>query len=255
MTNPSQLTPLEELVFASKDYPWDEQAAATRLKETFGWAALAAYSLWADPLADPESADTYQLLVVDLVDAEPKIVPAALDAAAEKLSRMDEGVKDKIEDSLIILRERLARTNKTNEEPKTDSHEVAEFDTQASESNQEEPEAEAESQGNTQPEQQSSTDLQIKLSEAELLVDRLAREGRLLAAWGRDALTRFIAGLSDEPTISGEGYESVSPRAFFIRLIESLPALVPLTEIASPAAPQDNSLETLGRKIAQSLNR
>lgn len=241
-----QLTPLGELAFAYSDYPWDAQAAAARLKETFGWAALAAYSLAIDPAKDPESLDAYVLLVVDLVEGEPCVVPAALDVARKSIDDLEGEARDVAERRLSFLEERLAAIREAEEEKKMEASEAS-----LSEEKKEQ-ESESEVQSETQDEPGPELNAE-RLAEAQRIVEHLAREGRLLPAWGRAALLQFIAGLSDEKILSQEGFEPISPVEFFTRLLESLPALIPTQEFATPQARKDRSFESLGHKIASSL--
>jgi hypothetical protein len=232
---PYQLTPLEELAFAQVDHPWDAPAAAQRLQQSLGWAALAAYSLAINPMADSESVEAYKLSVVDIVDDEPLIIPAALQAARRSLDDLEGNVRESAEESLAFLEVKLARISKVTEEPESA---VA-------------PDEEGEQKGSgTQSESEGEAE---RLAEAQRVVDRLAREGRLLAAWGREALVQFVTGLSVEKSISQDGFEPVSPAEFFVALVESLPALIPTEEFAAPAARQDRSFESLGHKIAQTI--
>ncbi|TKJ41327.1 hypothetical protein CEE36_08405 [candidate division TA06 bacterium B3_TA06] len=249
----TQLTPLEELSFAPTDYPWDAQVAAKRLEEAFGWAALAAYSLWIDTSADSESFEAYPMLVVDLVDGEPCVVPAALKAASEALTDLDEETRSAVEDRLGALKKRLAQIEKASQESQTATTDAG---TEEAEDAKSEAEPQSESQVDRGPRSDTKYSSGVKderLAEAQRLVDRLAHQGRLLPAWGHKALVGFIAGLSQEKSLSQEGFEPISPLDFFIGLIESLPALVPLSEFASPQARVDNSFEALGHKIAKAL--
>ncbi|MBA7697646.1 hypothetical protein ES703_106313 [subsurface metagenome] len=252
----TQLTPLEELGFAPTDYPWDAQAAAKRLEEAFGWAALAAYSLWIDTSADSESFEAYPMLVVDLVDGEPCVVPAALKAAREALTDLDEETRSAVEDRLDALKKRLAQIEKASQESQTATTDAGTEDVENREP-EAGPEPQSESQVDRGPRANAESSVGVKQAErleaAERIVDRLAHQGRLLPAWGRASLVGFIAGLSDEKSLSDEGFEPISPLEFFIGLIESLPALVPLSEFASPQARVDNSFEALGRRIAASI--
>jgi len=234
---PYQLTPLEDLAFAQTDYPWDAPGAAQRLRQSLGWAALAAYSLAIDSMADSESVEAYKLSVVDIVDDEPLIIPAALQAARRSLDDLEGNVRECAEESLAFLEAKLARISKVAEEPETELTESP-----AVEKDQEGSGTQYESEGEAE-----------RLAEAQRVVDRLAREGRLLAAWGREALVQFVTGLSVEKSISQNGFEPVSPVEFFLGLVESLPALVPTEEFAAPAARQDRSFESLGHKIAQTI--
>lgn len=251
-----QLTPLGELAFASSDYPWDAQAAAARLKQAFGWAALAAYSLAIDPAKDPESLDAYVLLVVDLVEGEPCVVPAALEAARKSLDDLEGEARDVAERRLSFLEERLAAIREAEEEREMKESKAS----VAEEKKEQEGEKEAEVQSETQDERgpgpsvEQSVEVNAeRLAEAQRLVERLSARGSLLPAWGKDALVQFIAGLSDEKTLSQEGFEPISPVEFFTRLLESLPALIPTQEFATPQARKDRSFESLGHKIASSL--
>lgn len=250
----TQLTPLEELSFAPTDYPWDAQAAAKRLEEAFGWAALAAYSLWIDTSADSESFEAYPMLVVDIVDGEPCVVPAALKAAREALTDLDEETRSAVEPRLDALKKRLAQIEKASQESQTATTDAG---TEEAEDAKSEAEPQSESQVDRGPRANAESSVGVKQAErleaAERIVDRLAAKGSLLPAWGHDALVGFIAGLSDEKSLSDEGFEPISPLEFFIGLIESLPALVPLSEFASPQARVDNSFEALGRRIAASI--
>jgi len=244
----TQLTPLEELSFAPTDYPWDAQAAAKRLEEAFGWAALAAYSLWIDTSADSESFEAYPMLVVDIVDGEPCVVPAALKAASEAMTDLDEETRSAVEPRLGALKKRLAQIEKASQESQTATTDAG---TEEAEDAKSEAEPQSESQVDRGPRANSESSVGVK--EAELIVERLAAKGSLLPAWGREALVGFIAGLSQEKSLSDEGFEPISPLEFFTGLIESLPALVPLSEFASPQARVDNSFEALGRRIAASI--
>jgi hypothetical protein len=279
----TQLTPLEELSFAPTDYPWDAQAAAKRVQDALGWSALALYSLRVDTSADSESFDAYPLLVVDIVDGEPRVVPLALSAVREALSDLDEETRSAVELRLGALKKRLAQIKKASEKSQTTTTDVGTEDVE-----NREPEPQSESQVDRGPRANAERSVGVKvdrgpqpsakqsvgvkvergpqpsakqsvgvkderLEAAEQIVDRLASEGRLLPAWGRDALARFIAGLSDEKSLSDEGFEPISPLDFFTRILESLPALVPLSEFASPQARVDNSFEALGRRIAASI--
>lgn len=251
----TQLTPLEELSFAPTDYPWDAQAAAKRLEEAFGWAALAAYSLWIDTSADSESFEAYPMLVVDLVDGEPCVVPAALKAASEALTDLDEETRSAVEPRLGALKKRLAQIEKASQESQTATTDAGTEDVENREP-EAGPEPQSESQDDQGPRPSAKQSVGVnteRLAEAQRLVDRLAHQGRLLPAWGHKALVGFIAGLSQEKSLSDEGFEPISPLEFFIGLIESLPALVPLSEFASPQARVDNSFEALGRRIAASI--
>jgi len=246
----TQLTPLEELSFAPTDYPWDAQAAAKRLEEDFGWAALAAYSLWIDTSADSESFEAYPMLVVDIVDGEPCVVPAALKAASEAMTDLDEETRSAVEPRLGALKKRLAQIEKASQESQTATTDAGTEDVENREP-EAGPEPQSESQVDRGPRANSESSVGVK--EAELIVERLAAKGSLLPAWGREALVGFIAGLSQEKSLSDEGFEPISPLEFFTGLIESLPALVPLSEFASPQARVDNSFEALGRRIAASI--
>lgn len=247
-TETLQIAPLGELAFASLDYPWDAQAAAARLKQAFGWAALAAYSLAIDPAKDPESFDAYQLLVVDVVGGEPCVVPAALEAARGALDDLEGEARDVAERRLSFLEERLAAIREAEEE-KVMEESKASLSEEKKEQKSEE-EAEVQSEAKDEPGSVSNAE---RLAEAERLVERLSARGSLLPAWGRDALVQFIAGLSDERILPQDGYEPISPVEFFARLLESLPALVPTQEFARPQEPKDRSFESLGHKIASSL--
>ncbi|MBN2381189.1 hypothetical protein JXM67_15425 [candidate division WOR-3 bacterium] len=243
-------TPLDELGFATQDYPWDLGQAMERLKQALGLQALAAYCLWVDPLADPGSAefnpdDAYRFLVVDLVEGEPKVVPLALKAAADVLKEIDERVREKVGDTLAFLQERLRRESQAGKES---------LNQDTGQHVQEQAEDGKEDTSQTHPvDDGNGEENEAKLEEARLLVDRLVREGRLLRAWDPDALTQFIAELPTEPRITGQGVASISSKAFFLRLVESLPCLVPLSEFATPSVREDTSFETLGRRIAQSI--
>ena len=241
----TQLTPLEELSFAPTDYPWDAQAAAKRVQDAFGWSALALYSLRVDTSQDAESFDAYPLLVVDIVDGEPCVVPAALKAASEALEGLDEETRSAVDDRLKILDERLARVSQIKEESRSEAEGLV---------SEEKEDMESEAKPEAGPSAKSSSGVNSeRLDAAERIVERLAHQGRLLPAWGREALVGFISGLSDEKSLSNEGFEPISPLDFFTGLLESLPALVPLSEFASPQARVDNSFESLGRRIAQTL--
>jgi len=229
--------PLDRLGFAAAEHPWDEQAAAKRVLESFGWAGLAAYSLAMDVSADAESAEAYKLLVVDVVDGEPLIIPAALSSARESLGELEGNVRETAEQTLAFLGVKLARTSEST--GKQESTAVPE------EGAQEE----------TSENRDASKPDAGRLAQAERIVDNLAAKGSLLPAWGRETLTGFIAGLSTEPTLTVDGFERVSPLEFFTGLVESLPAFIPTQEFAPPQAPQDRSLESLGRRIAASFNK
>ncbi|MEA3312531.1 MAG: hypothetical protein U9Q76_09980, partial [candidate division WOR-3 bacterium] len=239
------LTPLGKLAFASSDYPWDAQAAAKRVQDALGWSALALYSLRVDTSADSESFEAYPMLVVDIVDGEPRVVPAALKAASEALTDLDKETRSAVEDRLKILDERLALVSQIKEESRSASEGLV---------SEEKEDRESEAKPEAGPNAESSVGVNSeRLDAAERIVERLAHQGRLLPAWGREALVGFISGLSDEKSLSDAGFEPISPLDFFTGLLESLPALVPLSEFASPQARVDNSFESLGRRIAQTL--
>jgi hypothetical protein len=240
-----KLTPLGKLAFASSDHPWDLQAAAKRVQDALGWSALALYSLRVDTSADSESFEAYPMLVVDIVDGEPRVVPAALSAVREALTDLDEETRSAVEDRLKILDERLARVSQIKEESRSASEGLV---------SEEKEDRESEAKPEAGPNAESSVGVNSeRLDAAERIVERLAHQGRLLPAWGREALVGFISGLSDEKSLSDEGFEPISPLDFFTGLLESLPALVPLSEFASPQARVDNSFESLGRRIAASI--
>ncbi|MEA3312128.1 MAG: hypothetical protein U9Q76_07920, partial [candidate division WOR-3 bacterium] len=263
------LTPLGKLAFASSDYPWDAQAAAKRVQDALGWSALALYSLRVDTSADSESFEAYPMLVVDIVDGEPRVVPAALKAASEALTDLDEETRSAVEDRLKILDERLARVSQIKEESRSEA-EGPLSEGEEDKASGSEVQSEAQDERGPQPSAKQSVGVKVdrgprsdtkyssgvkaeRLDAAERIVERLAHQGRLLPAWGREALVGFISGLSDEKSLSDEGFEPISPLDFFTGLLESLPALVPLSEFASPQARVDNSFESLGRRIAASI--
>jgi len=269
MIHKTTLTPLVKLAFAPADYPWDEQAAARRLKDALGWSALALYSLRVDTSQDSESFEAYPMLVVDIVDGEPRVVPLALSAVREALNDLDEETRSAVEPHLDALKKRLAQIEKAGEESQTATTEVG---TEGAEDAKTEAEPQSETQDDRGPRPSAKSSVGVKddrgprpsaessvgvnserLDAAERIVERLAHQGRLLPAWGREALVGFIAGLSDEKSLSDEGFEPISPLDFFTGLLESLPALVPLSEFASPQARVDNSFESLGHKIAQMI--
>ena len=231
-----QPAPLEELRFAEADHPWDEAEARSRLKDASGWAGLASYSLLIDPLKDPESFDAYGMLVADVVDGEPKIVPTAVEAAIRSLEGMDAKARESVKDTLDVLRERIARADRGTGNHQDDNTAVKTG-------------GEGAQSGVRETNQHGKSD------SAQELVERLSRNGRLLSAWGRETMVEFITGLSDEPTMSANAADKLSPRAYFTRILESLPSLVPMTEFSPPSAPRDGSLEALGRKIATSLKQ
>jgi len=265
----TQLTPLEELSFALTDYPWDAEVAAKRVQDAFGWSALALYSLRVDTSADSESFEAYPMLVVDIVDGEPRVIPLALSAVREALSDLDEETRSAVDDHLDALKKRLAQIEKASQESQTATTEVG---TEGAEDAKTEAEPQSETQDERGPRPSAKQSVGVKdergprsdtkyssgvnserLDAAERIVERLAHQGRLLPAWGREALVGFIAGLSDEKSLSNEGFEPISPLDFFTGLLESLPALVPLSEFASPQARVDNSFESLGHKITQMI--
>jgi len=253
MTPKTTLTPLGKLAFAPADYPWDAQAAAKRVQDALGWSALALYSLRVDTSADSESFEAYPMLVVDLVDGEPRVVPAALSAVREALSDLDEETRSAVDDHLDALKKRLAQIEKASEESQTATTEVG---TEGAEDAKIEAGPQSETQDDRGPRASAESSVGVnpeRLDAAERIVERLAHQGRLLPAWGRASLVGFIAGLSDEKSLSDEGFEPISPLDFFTGLLESLPALVPLSEFASPQARVDNSFESLGRRIAQMI--
>lgn len=237
-----QLTPLEELAFAPADHPWDEQAARERLREALGWAALAAYSLAIDPTADAESFDAYKLLVVDMVDGKPLIIPAALTAARKSLDDLEGQMRDAAESKLAILEEKLARETEVSDERIAQEAE--------SPAVQEPEEVESE-----ESEPQKKEEYSCGLEQAEGIVERLAAEGKLLPAWSQEELVQFVAALSTEKILQTREGEFSSPVEYFVIFIESLPALVPTQEYAAPAARQDRSYESLGHKIAQTVKQ
>lgn len=237
-----QLTPLDELGFAPRDHPWDEQAARERLREALGWAALAAYSLAIDSTADAESFDAYKLLVVDMVDGKPLIIPEALTAARTSLDDLEGEMRDAAESNLAILEEKLARETEVSDEQVAQEAE--------SPAVQKPEEAESEETGTQKKEEYS-----CGLEQAERIVERLAAEGKLLPAWRQEELVQFVAALSTEKILQTRGGEFSSPVEYFVIFIESLPALVPTQEYATPAARQDRSFESLGHKIAQSIKQ
>ena len=253
MISKTTLTPLGKLAFAPADYPWDEQAAAKRVQDALGWSALALYSLRVDTSADSESFEAYPMLVVDIVDGEPRVVPLALSAVREALSDLDEETRSAVDDHLDALKKRLAQIEKVSEESQTATTEVG---TEGAEDAKTEAGPQSETQDDRGPRSDTKYSSGVnpeRLDAAERIVERLAHQGRLLPAWGHKALVGFIAGLSDEKSLSDEGFEPISPLDFFTGLLESLPALVPLSEFASPQARVDNSFESLGHKIAKAL--
>jgi hypothetical protein len=256
-TGTFQLAPLGELSFAPSDHPWDAQVAAARLKQGFGWVALAAYSLAIDAQKDPESFDAYQLLVVDLVDGEPCVVPAALKAARGSLDDLEGEARDVAERRLSFIEQKWTAIREEESQAS-----LREEESEEGEEGEEEAGVQSEPQDEPRPSVRQSVGVKDervpepsaeRLAEAAGLVERLAAKGSLLPAWGKDALVQFMAGLSDEKTLSQDGYEPISPVKFFSRLLESLPALIPTQEFAGPQELKDRSFESLGRKIANSL--
>lgn len=249
MTPKNDIVPgtLEELPFAPAEYPWDEGGAFERLKKSFGLGSLSAYSLWVDTLKDPESAEAYPMLIVDLVDGEPLIVPGALESARKKALAMQE------EEATFVL-ERLEELEERSNGSQAKSPESARErqNEQVKGDKRDDLPADAEPQIEDTPKAKPAAS---DLTKAENLVARMSSEGKILSAWGVNPLKRFIAGLSSEPSIPDNNSERISPYDFFVRLLETLPSLVPLDELAKPAAKKDDSMESLGRKIASALNR
>jgi len=240
----AQLPKLEELGFAPADYPWDEEAAFTRLLEAFGWAGIDEYSLWSETTGEVESEETYQMLLADIVDGEPRIVPRALDAAEETLTGAEEAVREQVESDLALLRERFRRIAMVEEEKLK-----AEVTGESVIS--EDAEVVSDSTDVVTDEVEDAA----RLKEAAAFVDKLTDQGRFLNAWGRDALVHFIAGLSSKPDITTRDGEAISALEYFKRFLEKLPALVPLSELARPQAARDSSLESLGSAIAKCLTK
>ncbi|MBD3285797.1 hypothetical protein GF359_04985 [candidate division WOR-3 bacterium] len=237
-----KLTDLKGLGFAPVCFPWDEEAAFSRVLEALGWSGIAEYSLWSDTTGKAESAETYQMLVVDIVNGEPRIVPAALKAVEETLEGTDEVIRERVESDLALLRERFRRIADVEEEA-----EKLEVSDEPDESEA----AEDESQSSVEVD--NEIDAAARLNKAGLFVDRLSDRGRLLNAWDRDALVQFIAGLSERPGITDRDGSVISPLEYFTRFLEGIPALVPLSELATPRAPRDSSPESLGSRIAKSI--
>lgn len=235
---------LEELAFADPSYPWDERAASQRLVESLGWAALAAYSLAVDTAEDSQSFAAYKLLVVDLVDGEPLIVPAALRAARESLDSLQGNMRDTAENNLEYLEARYARMAGLPE-PNPEEENEAQV---TGEESQEMPADE-----NTTADTGKETLRTERLAEAQALVSGLEAGGSVLPAWGHEALVEFVAGLSTEETLSPDGFERLSPFEYFLRIIRSLPAFVPSGELSTYAVRSEDPMEHLGRRIARSL--
>ncbi len=250
MTPKNDIVPgtLEELSFAPAGYPWDEAGAFERLKNSFGFGSLAAYSIRVDTLKDPGSQEAYPMLVVDLIDGEPLIVPRALESAGRKALALE----DEEERNFVLERvEELESRSTSNKAESPESAREREKERDREELRDDQPNVVLPRIKGVQGAQPAASDLM----RAENLVAKMRSEGKILAAWGVDALKSFIAGLSAEPSIPDNNSEPISPYDFFVRLLESLPTLVPMDEFAKPAAKKDDSMESLGRKIASALNR
>jgi hypothetical protein len=236
---------LEALSFAPADYSWDEEEASKRLRDSLGLGSLAAYSLWVDTSRDPESAEAYPMLVVDLVDDSPLIVPGALESVENKALALGGEEGNFVLERLATLKARLRAQGPQSppdaDEPENNKGKGAGNDASGAVPRQKCP---GEEKANTPG-----------LEKAGQIVAKLRSEGKMLAAWGAQPLAAFIAGLSTEPSLIDDNSGETSPYDFFVRLLESLPSLVPLDELARPAARKDDSMESLGRKIASALNR
>lgn len=238
MPEQKSIPPLEELVFAEQDYVWDAGKAARRLQSNLGWAALAVYSLAIDVSADAESYEAYKLLIADYVGKEPKIVPQALKSGRKSISQLGGNMRETAEHTLAFLEAKYSRQEGTTQN----------VDTEAAKEN------DSHKEKNRYSDEPQDTDGQcVGTEEASRIVERLTEGGQVLPAWGRDALIQFISGLSAVESLTADGFEKISPVQYFTRLLESLPSLIPTDEAAGAAAPRDNSLESLGKRIAQAL--
>jgi len=81
--------PIDELKIAVPGAPWDVEEAKKRIKERFGWWGLSSLSLYRDWDKGWDDYASYQALVVDIVFNEPMIVPAAVDAALERIPKIE----------------------------------------------------------------------------------------------------------------------------------------------------------------------
>lgn len=111
--------PLSELPI--KDIAWDVNKATRHVFDKYGIAGLKAYSLYADPNADPETKSAYKFLVVDIVDGKPVIVKKAVAAGLAYLhgargANVSPEVADVVEPKLNRLKKRID-TQKKKEEP------------------------------------------------------------------------------------------------------------------------------------------
>ncbi len=242
--NNSRIIALEELSFADSSYPWDESAARQRLLESMGWAALAAYSLAIDTLKDSQSFQAYKLLVVDLLEGEPRIVPRALEDARASLGQLEGNMRETAEVTLNFLESKYARAGEAALGTESDYSK-----------NEDEPQtfSTALEEGSGEPDSEQSIQT---LPQAQALVASLESRGCVVPAWGREALVQFVAGLSTEESISSPGgFGKLSPRDYFVRIMETLPALVPSGELSTSAKLPENTFESLGRRIASSLGK
>lgn len=91
----------EDLPLAARDREWNPQEAADRLAELCDldgedpdWSRYAGGFLQLDGDADPASREAYAHGLVDVVDGQAVIVPAAVDAAAAVVNDPDSGLSD-----------------------------------------------------------------------------------------------------------------------------------------------------------------
>lgn len=231
------LVPLERLAFAPAYYVWDETAALKRVQQHLGWGALSEYSLSIDYSGDPQTYSTYSLLVADIVNDQPMVVPAALRAARQKAASLEGTDKEKAETVISYLETSLEQVAE-NPPPEESSTEERPDD-----GNPQQPAVDA---ARAQPQQLGEI-------EARAIVDRLAGQGKIIPSMGYDSLTSFMAGLCTEKTVQIEGAEPLSPVEYFTGLMEALPCLVPVTELATATGRKAKSYEQVGHMIAQSL--
>lgn len=111
----NKLPALSELTFATPGHPWDERDAAARIAEKLGRDGLEEYSLCQYPQSGSETS-VYRLLVADIHDSHPVIIPAALEAARRSLDGLEGSVRDRAEMTLELLEEKYKRTTQVTGE-------------------------------------------------------------------------------------------------------------------------------------------